>query len=78
MTNECYATSCWCAPFRWLCCSIPKKRPQISVTTAVALPAMQTQVVQPQTATSPRERTWKLSHGRLNYSLSQPYDGYHY
>ena len=69
MTNECYAASCWCAPIRWMCCYKPTSPTHTSVVAQVAVPAMATQLVQPQG--HHRQRTWKLSKGKMSYDVSE-------
>lgn len=68
MTSGCYQTSCWCAPFRWIsrCCYTPQS-PTLQPITQVAVHAIANQNTHP---THHRERTWKLSNGRMTYDIS--------
>jgi len=65
--TTCCATSCWCAPFRWIasiCCS-PPSSPTLEPITHVAVNAIgQNHPVHH------RERTWQLSNGRMTYDVS--------
>ena len=65
MCGECYIKSCLCAPLRWICCYKPKSPKQTSVVAQVAIPVITTHTVQ----SHHRERTWKLSNGRMSYEV---------
>lgn len=67
MTTGCYQTSCFCAPFRWIsrCCYTPPS-PTLQPATQVAVNA----IGDHSHPTHHRERTWKLSNGRMTYDIS--------
>ncbi len=71
MSSECCTTSCWCAPCRWIVSCLPcckKKTPSQQTVYSVSVAAIGTPTVQPEpTPTHHRERTWKLSDGRMTY-----------
>lgn len=74
MCSDCCKTSCWCAPCRWMssCFTCCKKKPVRTAQYAVnqvSIAVLGTPTtIQPQAPPSHhRERTWKLSSGRMTY-----------
>lgn len=78
MNCECCVRVC-CAPFRWIASCLPCCNPnrtdrplQYSVTkVSVAVLGTPTIQSQPTPATHHRERTWKLSNGKMSYDVRQ-------
>ncbi len=77
MSAGCYKTSCWCAPIRCLsscftCCRKKKnQRPSQYVVNTVSVAVLGTSSQTHSPATHHRERTWKLSNGRMSYEKDQ-------
>jgi len=75
--NGCYEISCWCAPFRWIssCCSKDEVKPtmpvihtpQYLINQAAMAALTSTPSLTSQIPGHHRERTWKLSNGRMSY-----------
>lgn len=72
MTSECCSKSCWCAPCRWIvscfpCCKPkPKQTSRQYAVNNVSIAILVSPTLKPVPAHH-RERTWKLSDGKMTY-----------
>lgn len=68
MASSC-CSSCWCAPFRWLtkCCCKKQEEQNIAIT-QVVVSSIQGANPKP---SHHRERTWKLSNGKMTYDVER-------
>lgn len=78
MTSECSIKSFFCAPCRWIttCCSQCRKTTVNAdtqeATSQISIAVLgKTEIQIPMTPTHHRERTWKLSNGRMGYEQKE-------